>query len=151
MPGTLDFEGFISDLKDQILAVWPEVSMAIDAEHASRIPWATLTLPYAVLLIPEWPRSSEGPVNALVFEPTAYVFYVAETGGKAVALREKLVDLTNVLWPDDPLTTGQVWGIGDISVGDDLPPNRIFVDANRSQRAGMVAVKCLVGIDNQED
>lgn len=149
----LDFDPFLTDFRTQIKSAWPEVSGVYDGEAAARIAWPALTLPYAVLLVADWPEpgalSETWGVNNLVFEPLVSVFYVNETAIKSTALRAKLMTLVNRLWPHDPLTTGQVLGIGKVSVGDHVDANQAFTAANREQRVGLVEVRCLLGVTNQ--
>lgn len=144
MPG-FNAEPFIADLRRVVAATWPEISVAYDAEHADMVPWTSLTLPYAVILIEELPKGDWG-LNVLAFQPTVYVFYVASTTGKAVSLRGKLNGLTNAFWPVNPLTTARVLDVGDMSWSDALRPNELFRAANRNQRAGVVGIECLLGV-----
>lgn len=144
----LSFEPFIDDLRAQVATAWTEVkgNGIWDGEHANRMPWVDYTLPYAVMLIPNWPRPTRQALTTLEFQPTVQFFYVASTLGKAVALRGKLAALIDVFYPTHSLTTGQVWRIGDVSVGDDLLPNQVFAAANHSARAGAVSITFRMGI-----
>ena len=141
----LDFTPFIADLRAQVAAAWPEVTAIWDAEHAERVAWLDLELPYAVILIPDMPRSPGRGMDASLFEPWVFIYYVAETQGKATELRGKLSELVDHLHPVDPLSAGQVLDIGKPSWGDELAPNQVFLSANRNQRAGVVPVRCLTG------
>lgn len=137
-------EPFVADLRRVVAATWPEVSVVYDAEHVEMIPWETLTLPYAVVLISSLPAVDMG-LHAMAFQPVVDVFYVAETRGKAVSLRQKLCQVANAFWPANPLTTARVLQIGEMSWGDELRPNEIFRAGNRNQRAGVVGMECLTG------
>lgn len=143
---------FIEDLRAQIAQVWPDVLHAgggvIDAERINMEEWKRLTLPFAVILIESLPRADWGVAN-LAFQPPVTVWRVDATEGNSDGLTDQLDALISHFWPVSPLTEGQCIDIGDVSWSDDLYPNQVFRAANRSQRAGMVTLNCVFGIDNQ--
>lgn len=145
----LDLEPAITEIRTLVKATWPEVTGVLDAEHVSLIPWGDLTLPFAVILITEMQgQGGTWGTNRLSFEARVEIFYVAETTGKAISLRGKLMSMANALWPDDPLTEAQTLDINRISWSDDLMANQILRSANRSQRAGVVEAAVLISIGN---
>ena len=52
--------------------------------------------------------------------------------------------LADHFYPGDPLTAGQVLDVGDIDYSEQLKANAIFKASNRSQRAAVLPVTCLV-------
>ena len=149
---SINTQDFLEDVRAQVAQVWPEVLHAgggvIDAERIDMEEWKRLTLPVAVILIESLPRGMAA-LDCLVFAPDVVIWYVASTEGNADSLRGKLDLLVSHFWPNDPLVEGQCQDIGDVSWSDDLTPNQVFRAANRSQRCGMVVLKCMFGVTNE--
>lgn len=142
----LDLVGFRDSLRSVVAGAWPEVTRVLNVAQATRKTWQTLSqqLPYAVIVADSFPRSTNGPVCLDCREPVIKIYYVAQTKGLEDALTDKLEALAAVLYPSNPLAIGRTMLIEETSTADELLPNQVFTDANRSQRAGVVAVRCMV-------
>jgi hypothetical protein len=149
---------FINDVKLEVAAALPDVIPAgetgggvIDAEHESRIAWAKLKLPIAVVVCNRFtpPMGNSRGVNTLAFEFPVRIYYVRLCAARADSVRLKLEDLLNHFWPVDPLRTrghGQRVRMGEWGYDESLPCNIPLRDANRAQWGGMVELICVAGV-----
>ncbi len=147
----LDLNPFLAELRALCVSVWPEVEDGVgggnvlEAEHANMVPWATLGLPYAVMLVERMDRGDWGADN-LDFEVTMVVYYAAATRGASTSLRTKIETLLNAIWPTEVFTTAQTLDWLTLQWDDTLMPNQQFRASNLDARAGMLRFKVLIGV-----
>jgi hypothetical protein len=151
---TPDLNPFIAELRTLVAATWPEVlpdglggggGGILEAEHADKIEWKTLRLPYAVILVTGMQLWADGPMTALWYQVTPQIWYVAAVSGPSSGIRAKLKSLADVFFPTDPLTTAQRWQMGAPQWGDDLRPNQVFAASGHEARAGVLPITCVIG------
>jgi hypothetical protein len=142
----LDLSAFVAEVAAHVLQVWPEVPPAQvhEVEDLELLPWEDLPPPYVGIYCAEFTRGEWGSAN-LSFNFPCEVYLVQLVSGPSTGLRGKLEVLIDHFWPRNPLTTGQVWDIGDWGTSRDLEPNRRFIEAGSQRRAGMVQLISQVG------
>lgn len=140
----------IAELKDLIVATWPEVLTEDDgrklweAEHAAAWPFEEILkfeLPYAVLQVKANPAvvAQDGEEDFLDCD----IFYVADEDEPPRGVLETLRDTLNT----DPLSLSQVWPEPRprVTWDLDLEANRLLRGKKLPLLAGRVSVRLLAG------
>lgn len=133
-------------LRTRITATWTDVVTGgvFEAEHIQLVPFADLTLPFAVIVLNRAVAADWGASNQ-TYIVQADVYYVATVTGPTGAVLTKLEALRDDLWTTD-LTTGQVMPEGmALEWSDAMYPNTLFAAKEMLIRAGRLSVNVLVG------
>ena len=137
-----------TDLKTSIRRAWPDVATSAngiyETDMIDKIPWETLTPPYAVIAIEEFPESGEGSQDTTNYLPEAHIYYVAATTGPLTTMRDKLSALKDDLL-SNVFANIEVWQIPLLSYSRTIDANLIFAQKRMPHQAGRVCVKCFVG------
>lgn len=133
----------IDELRANVVRVLPALTECSEAEHLNKIKWAEIDPPFVAMVCSDFQEADWGVAN-LSEEGNVDLYYVAQVVGDSSGLRAAINTLVDRFWPADVLTTMQVLGLDAPRYDDDLDVNQLLASAGRSQRAGMVRLRCLV-------
>ena len=132
-------ETMYAAFRTAINATWTDVAAdgVWEYEHIDMVPWALLTPPMAVILLPAAVETDEWGCRNQSYNLMTEFYYVTAQVGSSSAIRAKLEAMRDYLIATG-LAAGQVIDVYELNYSESLRPNQHFIDANRPHRAGMV-------------
>lgn len=144
----------IQEVQNLLASTWTDVvgdnggKRVYEVEHVSVIPFDTLTLPYAVLVVESQPWQ-DGPLARNYVQLDCQAFYIAENAGLPTAIRTKVEALRDALYPTSTLALSQVWDepLPHAEWSMRLEINRLLRAKKMAALAGRVTFRLIAGQD----
>lgn len=136
----------VTDLRALLATNWSEVKAngIWEYRHINMVPWQDLTLPYAVMVFPEFTTDDRWGVTNDAYSGQVELYYVGEDLGEASTQITKMETVRTYLIQNG-LTGALIPIVSDVTWNDDIEPNIIFRDKNYTSRASRLTVEIVVG------